>query len=116
MSLLATPQGFSVERVKRVYTPLGTTETWAVEGGLTGWLDMLTGSDLPSGSGDNAFVEESTHVLITDGMPATVPTNADRIVTDVLGRVFHVTYVDDVTGVGHHLEIYLRHAGAEAAT
>lgn len=113
MSLLSNPKSFAVERVERVYSPLGTSEKWSELGTLSGWLDLLTGTDQPNGGTDAAFIEESTHVLISRGMPEVIPTDADRVVGP-LGRVYHISYVDDVTGVGHHLEIYLRLAGREA--
>ena len=113
MGLLTTSQAFTIERPTHVYDPLGTTTTWDDAGKVNGWIDLLTGTDLPTGGSDNAFVEESTHVLITDGMPDVIPTDADVIRRDSTGRAFHVTYVDDVTGVGHHLEIYMRRAGEE---
>lgn len=106
MSLLATSPTHTAQRAKRTYDPFGSTEEWAELGEVRGWLDLITGTDLPTGGGENAFVEESTHVLITDGIPTLTLTDADRIVSH--GVVFNITYVDDVTQVGDHLEIYLR--------
>lgn len=114
MGLLTSPQRFTVKRPEKAYSALGTTTRWVAAGEVSGWIDLITGTDQPTGGGEFAFVEESTHVLITDGMPATTPEDSHVIETSG-GRRYHVTYVDDVMGVGHHLEIYLRRAGAEAS-
>lgn len=86
----------------------GQTFTWADSTTLRGYLDLVTGTDLPGGSTGNAYVENSTHLAIIPG-GGTV-TEEDRIIgTD--GKIYDVTYVDDPVGIGHHLEIYLRHNG-----
>lgn len=90
----------------------GTITTWSDIGTLTGYIDMVNGSDLPTGAADNAFIENSTHVaVIPDGKPGRV-SDKDRITYQ--GRGYDVTFVDDPVGVGHHLEVYLRYAGGES--
>lgn len=90
----------------------GVISTWSDRITLTGYIDMVNGSDLPTGVTDNAFIENSTHVaIIPDGAPGPV-TDKDRIVCK--GRAYDITFVDDPLGIGHHLEIYLRYSGGES--
>lgn len=91
----------------------GVLTTWADRETLQGYIDLATGTDLPNGSGDNAFIENSTHIAIVPGGSKTQVSNGDRIV-DPDGRVYDVTHVDDPLGVGHHLEIYLRYPGGDS--
>jgi SPP1 family predicted phage head-tail adaptor len=85
----------------------GTTPTWSDVMAVYGYIDMLTGSN--DTMTQNAFVEQSTHVLIvplfTDGI-----TDKMRVV-DVIGRWYSITFVDDPVGQRHHNEIYLKFGG-----
>ncbi len=88
----------------------GKTATWSNSGELLGYIDTVTGTDLPTGTGDNAFIENSTHVaVIPDGIGAVEVSDKHRLVCN--GRIYDVTYVDDPVGIGHHHEIYLRYSG-----
>lgn len=90
----------------------GITTAWVDGVTLSGYIDMVNGSDLPTGVTGNAFIENSTHVaIIPDGTPGQVTDN-DRIICR--GRVYDVTFVDDPVGIGHHLEVYLRYSGGAA--
>lgn len=86
----------------------GVISNWSDKSTLVGYIDLVTGTDLPTGTTDNAFIRNSTHVaIIPDGGEVT---EDDRIV-DPSGRIYDVTYVDDPVGISHHLEVYLRHSG-----
>lgn len=90
----------------------GSASTWAEAGTLLGYIDLMTGTDLPTGSTDNAFIENSTHVaVIPDGGTVT----DDDMLEGPDGKRYDVIYVDDPVGVGHHLEIYLRRGGSTNA-
>lgn len=91
---------FSVERFKgdKPDGIGGTISEWVHHIYVNGYIDMLTGhqSDV-----QNAFITQSTHVLITDHA------NYDVITTDRI-RGYEITYVDNPVGMDHHLEIYLK--------
>lgn len=85
----------------------GKTLTWSDFKTVNGYLDMLTGTD--QNNVQNAFVEQSTHVLI-------IPTYTEGItdkmrVVDAYGRWYEVQYVDDPVGQHHHNEVYLKFGG-----
>ena len=86
----------------------GTTEDWTEYDTVLGYLDLITGSNQQH-QAQNAIVEESTHVLITDYRDDI----HDRMRVVSAGRVYKITYVDDPVGVNHHLEIYLKFEGDE---
>ena len=71
-----------------------------------GWLDMINGTQ--GNAIQNAFVESSTHVLVTDGIASGVKTG---MVTEADGKLYEVTFVDNPNHINHHLEIYLRYSG-----
>lgn len=90
----------------------GFSSTWTEARTLYGYIDLLTGTDLPTGSLDNAFVENSTHVaILPDGGQVT----DEDILEGPDGKKYDVIYVDDPVGVGHHLEVYLRRGGGTDA-
>ena len=101
-------QSFDIQKVSQVDDEIGGF----VEEGQTfkevqGYLDMLSGTDLTAMQ--NAFVEESTHVLV-------VPKFADGItdnmrIVDKDGRYYSISYVDNPVGIDHHNEIYCKYGG-----
>ena len=105
------PSTFTVQKLTQIDDGIGgVKEQWDDHITIEGYLDMMTGTDQPNnqqGSLNNAFVEESTHVLV-------VPNGADVDIDDSMrvvggGKAYDVTFVDDPVGVGHHLEVYLRY-------
>ena len=84
----------------------GFEETWETFAIVEGYIDLITGTDL--NIVQNAFVENSTHVLI---IPTYTPgiSSDMRIVND--DRYYTITYSDDPVGVGHHNEIYCKFGG-----
>lgn len=87
----------------------GKTFAWSDVTTVNGYVDMLTGTD--QNGVQNAFVEQSTHVLIipiyTDGI-----TDKMRVV-DAYGRYYDITFVDDPVGQRHHNEVYLKFGGVD---
>jgi head-tail adaptor len=98
----------------------GIVTSWEEAFSVTGHIDLITGSDLPTGGGDNAFVENSTHIAIITPLPEDTITDAMRLQEgDSFGedenkRVYEITYVDNPVGAGHHLELYLRFVREES--
>lgn len=91
----------------------GVSSSWVDGATLSGYIDLVTGTDLPNGTTDNAFIENSTHIAICPEADKSQVTDNDRLVGPD-GKVYDVTYVDDPVGIGHHLEIYLRYPGGDA--
>lgn len=85
----------------------GFIEGWETVEEVEGYLDMLTGTDLTAMQ--NAFVEESTHVLIIPKYTEGITDNM-RIV-DKNKRHYTITYVDNPVGQDHHNEIYCKFGG-----
>lgn len=101
-------QTFEIEVMEQVDDGIGGfTENWAPFKTVQGYLDLITGTDL--NTLQNAFTEQSTHVLIipqfTDGI-----TDKMRVV-DTQNRYYAITYADDPVGVGHHNELYIKFGG-----
>lgn len=85
----------------------GTTEKWVTERTVTGYLDMLTGSDTTTLQ--NAVIVESTHVLI---IPDFQEGLHERLrVIDEHGKIYDVEFCDDPVEQHHHNEVYLKHTG-----
>ena len=85
----------------------GFSEAWDDMPDVSGYLDMLTGTDL--NSVQNAFIEQSTHVLIIPEYTEWI-TDQMRIV-DMDGRYYEITYSDNPVGVNHHNEVYCKFGG-----
>jgi SPP1 family predicted phage head-tail adaptor len=85
----------------------GLIETWSEFDTVDGYLDLVTGTDL--NTVQNAFVEQSTHILIipefTEGI-----TDSMRVIDDD-NRYYTITYSDDPVGQKHHNEIYCKYGG-----
>ena len=85
----------------------GFSETWDDMPEVSGYLDMLTGSDL--NSVQNAFIEQSTHILI---IPEYTEWITDRMrIVDLDGRIYDITYSDNPVGLNHHNEVYCKFGG-----
>ncbi|PGS81634.1 phage head-tail adapter protein [Bacillus cereus] len=102
-------QDFIIQKPKRTPDGIGGyLETWSKFKTVQGYLDLVNGTNLSSLQ--NAFTEESTHLLIipeyTDGI-----TDEMRVL-DSAGRFYSITYPDNPMGIGHHNELYLTYGGA----
>ncbi|HFI0686996.1 TPA: head-tail adaptor protein [Streptococcus suis] len=101
-------QTFEIEVMAQVDDGIGGfTENWAPFKAIQGYLDLITGTDL--NTLQNAFTEQSTHVLIipiyTDGI------TDDMRVVDADNRWYSITYADDPVGQHHHNELYVKYGG-----
>lgn len=85
----------------------GTEEKWKTLMSVDGYIDFITGTD--QNNIQNAFVEESTHVLIIPTYTKGITDNM-RVV-DKEQRYYSITYSDNPVGVNHHNEIYLTYGG-----
>ena len=72
---------------------------------VKGYLDLITGDERNT---NNAPMEESTHILITDFRKNI--TNDYWIIDEDHNR-YDITLVDDPVKLHHHLEIYLKFIG-----
>lgn len=85
----------------------GLIADWQLFKVVEGYMDLLTGTN--ESLQQNAFVEESTHILLipdfTDGI-----TDAMRVV-DTMNRYYTVTYADDPLNTHHHNEVYVKFEG-----
>lgn len=85
----------------------GFSETWEDMPDVSGYLDMLTGTDL--NSVQNAFIEQSTHILI---IPEYTEWIMDQMrIIDLDGRIYDITYSDNPVGMNHHNEVYCKFGG-----
>ena len=71
-----------------------------------GMVDLLTKSNEENIYRD--LFPDTTHVLITDGMPEVMPTTFMRIKVPSTGNQYDITGVDNVGGQNHHLEIFIK--------
>lgn len=93
----------------------GSSASWEETGTIFGYIDLVTGTDLPTGgTTDNAFINNSTHIAIIPDASGDVVTDAN-LLEGPNGQVYDVTFVDDPLQIGHHLEIYLRIGGGTSA-
>lgn len=102
------PQKLKTQRKVQVDDGIGGfIESWSDHKSFDGYIDLLQGSDL--NNAQNAFTEESTHVLIIP-IYQTGITDDMRIV-DGSKRWYEITYVDDPVNIQHHNELYLKFGG-----
>ncbi|WP_339063562.1 head-tail adaptor protein [Tepidibacillus marianensis] len=99
---------FTIEKLSQIDDGIGGfTEDWTVFATVEGYLDLMTGTDLSTFQ--NAFVQESTHILI---IPSFTPGITDKMrLVDTDGRFYFITYLDDPMGLHHHNEIYCKYGG-----
>ena len=101
-------QTFEIEVMAQVDDGIGGfIEDWAPFKTVQGYIDLITGPDL--NTLQNAFTEQSTHVLIIPQFTAGI-TDKMRVV-DSNNRYYTITYADDPVGVGHHNELYIKFGG-----
>lgn len=101
-------QTFEIEVMAQVDDGIGGfTEDWAPFKTVQGYIDLITGTDL--NTLQNAFTEQSTHVLIIPQFTAGI-TDKMRVV-DSKNRYYTITYADDPVGLGHHNELYIKFGG-----
>lgn len=85
----------------------GFHRVWTTSRTVEGYLDLISGTDL--NNNQNAFVEDSTHLLILPEYVGGI-TKSMRVV-DSENRFYEITYSDDPMGIHHHNEIYLTYGG-----
>lgn len=73
---------------------------------IRGYLDLISGDERAT---NNAFIEESTHILIADYRKDIKA--KDNWILDEEDNKYDITLVDDPLKLHHHLEIYLKFAG-----
>lgn len=87
----------------------GFDDVWVHFIDVDGYLDLVNGTDL--NGQQNAFIQQSTHMLIIPNIPKETITDKMRIAGG--GKVYDVTYPDDPVNAHHHLEVYLTFAGVD---
>lgn len=85
----------------------GFKEEWVDFKQVSGYLDLTTGTDL--NTSQNAFVEQSTHMLILPIYQEGITDNMRMI--DNENRVYTITYADNPMNLNHHNEIYCKFSG-----
>lgn len=76
---------------------------------IQGFLDLAQGFGANGENSNlNSFLQESTHILITDYREAI--SNKNWII-DSKGNRYNIVLVDDPLSIHHHLEIYLKFIG-----
>lgn len=97
---------FKILQIEQIDTGIDYKETKTVFTTVEGYIDRLTGSD--DNKIQDAIVEESTHILITDKFVDGITDNMEVAFKD---RLYFIEYVDNVMELNHHLEIYLKYGG-----
>lgn len=72
---------------------------------VNGWLDLITGSD--EQNYQNSMIPTSSHIFITEDLSVSITTE-DKIRDLSTSQEYEITFVDDVMGLGHHMEIYCK--------
>ncbi|KEH93226.1 phage head completion protein [Clostridium botulinum] len=72
---------------------------------IQGYLDLLTGDETNT---NNAFIQESSHILISDYREDI--SNKNWIIDSKNNR-YNIVLVDDPVSMHNHLEIYLKFIG-----
>ncbi|EPY2274506.1 head-tail adaptor protein [Clostridium sporogenes] len=72
---------------------------------VLGFLDLLSGDEANT---NNAFIQESSHILITDFRE---DINTKYWIVDSKNNKYDITLVDDPVSMHDHLEIYLKFMG-----
>lgn len=98
---------FIIQSYEEVSSGLGYEEVWTDFKTVSGYIDLLSGKDFKDVQ--NAFTEDSTHILIIPGYQPGI-TDKMRIV-DKDNRFYFITYSDNPVGLNHHNEIYLKFGG-----
>lgn len=78
---------------------------WRTVHTLSGWLDLLTGSD--EQQHQNSLLATSSHIFLTEDTSFEI-LSTDRILNPRSGIEYEITYVDDVMELSDHLEIYCK--------
>lgn len=105
------PQDFQIQEIIGQKTDGigGLIDDWGLFQRVSGYLDLLTGSD--DTNQQNAFTEDSTHILVipqfTDGI-----TDKMRVM-DSNNRLYAITYSDNPVNVKNHTELYLKFEGVK---
>lgn len=81
---------------------------WAKTGDIWGLMDYQSGDNRQDVH--RTFHPDSTHVFITDGMPEYAITVFHQLVSQT-GDKYLIHYVDNVSEVDDHLEVYCKKMG-----
>ena len=73
----------------------------------SGFLDLMTGTN--ENTIQNASVEQSTHILITEWFVDYRQVIQEQMIIDMDMTRYRVTFVDNPTGYNDHLEVYLKY-------
>ena len=103
---------FTIQKVTQVDDGIGgLIDGWDTFKEVEGYIDLLTGTDSNS-TIQNAFTEESTHILIIPKFTTGI-TDKMRIL-EPNGRFYSITYSDNPMGINHHNEVYCKFSGVVA--
>lgn len=72
-----------------------------------GYLDLITGTNISVQQ--EALVEQSTHILITDYFYGYEDSIKSDMVVNIDDKYYRITFVDNPMEQNHHLEIYLNY-------
>lgn len=106
------PQEFQIQEIKGQKPDGigGLIDEWSLFQLVSGYLDLLTGSD--DTNQQNAFTEDSTHILV---IPQFVDGITDKMrVIDSNNRIYAITYSDNPVNLSRHNELYLKFEGVES--
>ena len=99
---------FLVKQLKQVEDGIGGyVESYQTIYMGSGFLDLMTGTN--ENTVENASVEESTHILVTEWFEEHNQVIQANMIVDFSDTRYRITYVDNPTGYDDHLEIYLKY-------
>ena len=101
-------QSFEIQQKKQVDDEIGGfVDEWEKLITVQGYIDLLTGTN--QNNVQNAFVEDSTHILIIPDYTEGITDNMRVVDSD--NRYYLITYSDNPVGINHHNEVYLTFGG-----
>src|SRR5699024_7466613 len=99
---------FLVKQLKQVEDGIGGyVESYQTIYMGSGFLDLMSGTN--ENTVENASVEESTHILVTEWFEEYNHVIQANMIVDFSDTRYRITYVDNPTGYDDHLEIYLKY-------
>lgn len=101
---------FVIEKKKQIDDGIGGfKEEWSPFTIVEGYMDLVNGTDI--NTVQQAFVEESTHILIIPKYTRGI--TDDMRIKDGEGRLYAITYPDNPVGQNHHNEVYCKFIGVK---
>lgn len=99
-----------LQRFETVENAIGEKEkTWKTVGRLCGWLDLSNGES--KYTNNNAKIQESTHVFITDATQLQANAENGRLL--IGNKRYDIMLIDDPMELHAHSEIYLKFTGGQ---